>query len=121
MSVAAAAALSVAAVFPSVPAVAAKRPSFVVLFADDMGWSQPSNVSDRSPFAGDNGTIRTPNLDALAAEGMVFDSWCVAGRSIDRWNELDPGLPAARRQRGQNVFVRSTHCSRSRPISGGPA
>ena len=85
VSAMAAAAISMAAMFPVAPAVAAKRPSFIVLFADDMGWSQPSNVSDRSPFAGDNGTIHTPNLDALAAEGMVFESWCVViDRSTDQ-------------------------------------
>ena len=52
-----------------------KRPSFVILFADDMGFSQPSGVSDRSGFAGDNGTIHTPHLDKLAAEGVAFTSW----------------------------------------------
>ena len=56
-------------------AVAAARPNFVILFADDMGYSQPSAVSDRSAFAGDNGTISTPHLDRLAAEGVAFTSW----------------------------------------------
>ncbi len=56
-------------------AAAASRPSVIVFFADDMGYSQPSNVSSRSGFAGDNGTIRTPHLDALAAEGVAFSSW----------------------------------------------
>jgi len=51
------------------------KPSFVILFADDMGYSQPSAVSDRSGFAGDNGTISTPHLDKLAAEGVSFTSW----------------------------------------------
>lgn len=40
-----------------------------------MGYSQPSAVSDRSGFAGDNGTISTPNLDKFAAEGVAFTSW----------------------------------------------
>ena len=44
-------------------AATATKPNFVVFFADDMGWSQPSRVSDQSPWAGDNGTIATPNLD----------------------------------------------------------
>ena len=52
-----------------------KPPSFVILFADDMGYSQPSAVSDLSPFAGDNGTISTPHLDQFAAEGLTFTSW----------------------------------------------
>ena len=36
------------------------------------GYSQPSAVSDRSRYAGDSGTIRTPNLDRLAKEGVAF-------------------------------------------------
>ena len=40
-----------------------------------MGYSQPSAVSDRSGFAGDNGTIATPSLDKFAAEGVAFTSW----------------------------------------------
>jgi len=43
---------------PSLTASAAK-PNFVVFFADDMGFSQPSGMSDRSGWAGDNGTIAT--------------------------------------------------------------
>lgn len=53
----------------------ANTPSFVILFADDMGYSQPSRMSDLSGFAGDNGTISTPNLDRFAAEGVTFTSW----------------------------------------------
>ena len=44
---------------------AAPSPNVVILFADDMGYSQPSGVSDRSGWAGDNGTIATPNLDKV--------------------------------------------------------
>eukprot|EP00041_Stephanoeca_diplocostata_P023305 m.570416 g.570416 ORF g.570416 m.570416 type:complete len:546 (+) comp22263_c3_seq20:196-1833(+) len=70
---------SFVSVFPLVVVVAvhaaAPRPNFIVFFADDMGYSQPSALSDKSPFAGDNGTIRTPNLDKLGAEGVVFTSW----------------------------------------------
>lgn len=40
-----------------------------------MGYSQPSAMSDRSGFAGDNGTISTPSLDRFAAEGVAFTSW----------------------------------------------
>lgn len=40
-----------------------------------MGFSQPSGVSDRSGWAGDNGTIATPNLDKFAREGVAFTSW----------------------------------------------
>jgi arylsulfatase A-like enzyme len=43
---------------PSVP------PNFVLLIADDMNWD------DNSPYG--HPTIRTPNLDRLAREGMLF-------------------------------------------------
>ncbi len=55
-----------AAVLPalvSAPAAAAARPSFVVILADDMGYS------DLGAYGGE---IATPNLDALAAAGLRF-------------------------------------------------
>jgi hypothetical protein len=42
---------------------AAPRPNFLLLMADDMGFS------DISPYGGE---IRTPNLERLAREGMKF-------------------------------------------------
>lgn len=41
----------------------------MILFADDMGYAQPGFRG------GDNGTIRTPHIDKLAAEGVVFPNW----------------------------------------------
>ena len=52
-----------------------KKPNILIMFADDLGYSQPSGVSDRSRFAGDNNTIHTPNLDRLAQEGLTFTNW----------------------------------------------
>ena len=44
---------------------AQEQPNFVILFIDDMGWRDWSgNGSDY---------LVTPNIDKLAAEGMVFD------------------------------------------------
>jgi len=48
----------------SLAMAAAKKPNFVVFFADDMGYSQPGAMSDRSPFAGDNGTISCVDLSS---------------------------------------------------------
>lgn len=53
------------------------RPNIVVLFADDLGYG------DLASFG--HPTIRTPNLDQLAAEGMRLTSfysapWCVPAR-----------------------------------------
>jgi len=51
-------------------AFAADRPNFVVIFCDDLGYG------DLSTFG--HPTIRTPNLDALAAEGQKWTSFYVA-------------------------------------------
>ena len=46
-------------------AVAAPRPNFVLMIADDMAWD------DSTPYGHE--TIRTPNLKRLADEGIRFD------------------------------------------------
>ena len=56
----------------SVP-VSARPPNFVVIFCDDMGYA------DIGPFGAKG--YKTPNLDRLASEGMMFTSFCVA-RSV---------------------------------------
>ena len=43
-----------------------KRPNFVVILADDMGYS------DMGMFGGE---IKTPNLDALAVNGVRFTNY----------------------------------------------
>jgi len=42
----------------------AKRPNFLFIFIDDMGWGDPGFMGDK--FA------ETPNIDRLARSGMVF-------------------------------------------------
>jgi arylsulfatase A-like enzyme len=44
--------------------VRAERPNIVLIFADDLGWQEPT-------FAGSD-FCETPHLDRLASEGMVF-------------------------------------------------
>jgi arylsulfatase len=51
------------AFFPLLAAAAASQPSFVVILADDMGYSDIGSYG---------GEIATPHLDALAAEGLRF-------------------------------------------------
>lgn len=51
----------------------ARPPNFVVIFCDDMGYA------DIGPFGAKR--YKTPNLDRMASEGMVFTSFCVA-RSV---------------------------------------
>ena len=51
----------------SVSLVAEQQPNILVLFADDLGFS------DLSCYG--HPTIRTPNIDHLAKEGMRFTQW----------------------------------------------
>jgi hypothetical protein len=61
-------------VVAGVAAAAKPRPNFIVLFADDMGYSQPSGVVDKSVYAGDGKLIATPNMDKMASESVVRTS-----------------------------------------------
>lgn len=49
---------------------AERRPNFLVLFADDMGWNDVGFNGRRS--------WSTPNLDRLASQGTVFARWYVS-------------------------------------------
>lgn len=67
------------AVIPSIcpgnprAAAPARAPNFIVIFCDDMGYA------DIGPFGAKG--YKTPNLDRMASEGMIFTSFCVA-RSV---------------------------------------
>ena len=52
-------------------------PNVIVLFVDDMGIDQIEvPLAQRTyGYTGNNGTISTPNIKALAAQGMVFQNW----------------------------------------------
>jgi len=79
-----------------------KKPNVVVIWGDDIGWSNPS--------AYHHGMMgyRTPNIDRLAREGARFTDWygqqsCTAGRSTFitgqsgfRTGLLKVGLPGAK-------------------------
>ena len=92
---------------------AAERPNLVVILADDLGYG---DVSAFRP----NGDVRTPNIDRLASEGMLFTTMranctvcsptraaLMTGRYADRvgvpglirtgaaetWGYLDPKVP----------------------------
>ncbi|MEK7992839.1 MAG: sulfatase-like hydrolase/transferase, partial [Planctomycetota bacterium] len=47
------------------------RPNFVFIFADDLGWGDLGCYGNRQ--------IKTPNLDDLAAKGMLFTQFYVNG------------------------------------------
>jgi len=65
----------------------AKQPNIVVIMADDIGWSN-IGVYNMGMMAG-----RTPNLDKMAKEGMIFTDYyaeasCTAGRAAFITGEL---------------------------------
>jgi len=65
----------------------AKQPNIVVIMADDIGWSN-IGAYNMGMMAG-----RTPNLDKMAKEGMIFTDYyaeasCTAGRAAFITGEL---------------------------------
>ena len=62
---------------------AAQRPNIILLFADDLGYS------DLGCFGGE---IETPNLDRLAAAGVRFSQFYNAGRCCPARASLLTGL-----------------------------
>jgi arylsulfatase A-like enzyme len=80
-------ALIASAMVASVPAVAQQRPNILVIMGDDIGWFNVG-AYHRGIMAD-----RTPNLDKLAAEGMMFTDYyaeasCTAGRAAFITGEL---------------------------------
>ena len=73
-------ALLAAAMVASMPAAAQQKPNIVVIMGDDIGmWN--IGAYHRGMMAG-----RTPNLDKIAKEGMLFTDYyaeasCTAGRA----------------------------------------
>ena len=92
---------------------AAERPNFLVILADDLGYGDVSALRPQ-------GDVRTPNIDRLAADGMLFTTMranctvcsptraaLMTGRYADRvgvpglvrtnpaetWGYLDPKVP----------------------------
>eukprot|EP00051_Salpingoeca_urceolata_P005718 m.76364 g.76364 ORF g.76364 m.76364 type:complete len:685 (+) comp14509_c0_seq1:50-2104(+) len=54
---------------------AAKKPNFLILFADDLGINQIAVDGALYGYTGDGGTVATPNLNKLASEGILFQNW----------------------------------------------
>lgn len=83
---------------------AANRPNIVLVMADDMGWGQTGYY--------DHPVLETPNLDAMAANGLRFDRFyagasncsptratVMTGRSNDRTGVFDHGYPLRLQER----------------------
>lgn len=58
-------------IFMGTATTAADRPNIVLVMADDQGWGQTSY--NNHPI------LKTPNLDAMAANGLRFDRFYAAG------------------------------------------
>jgi arylsulfatase A-like enzyme len=72
--------LSLAATMPAIAQKPVKKPNIVFIMGDDIGWFNVG-AYHRGMMAG-----RTPNLDRLAAQGMLFTDYyaeasCTAGRA----------------------------------------
>ena len=79
-------------------AMAAKRPNVVLVMADDQGWGQTGYYN--------HPVLKTPNLDAMAANGLRFDRFyaggpvcsptrasVLTGRTHDRTGVYNHGYP----------------------------
>jgi arylsulfatase A-like enzyme len=67
--------ISLVAFFLTMPAAAADRPNIVYVLCDDLGYGDVQCLNPK------RGKIPTPNIDRLAAEGMIFTD-CHSGSSV---------------------------------------
>ncbi len=72
--------LATAAFLTAPPAIAQDKPNIVVIMGDDVGWFEHRRLSPGHHVG------KTPNLDQLAIEGMMFTDYyaeasCTAGRA----------------------------------------
>ena len=98
------------------------KPNFLVFLVDDMGIDQIAVPSSRVVgYTGNAGTIRSPNIAGLAAEGMLFQNWyasfhvcspsrasMITGRYSIRSGigvPKDPNAPTAFTPQGNMVFT----------------
>ena len=89
-----------------------KRPNFLVLFADDMGYGDMSCTG--------HPTLKTPNIDRLAADGMRFTQWYSAFHvcSPSRAAMLTGRLPIRSGTVGKGGRVASSEATRSGDCRG---
>jgi arylsulfatase len=83
------------------PTESDERPNFVIIMADDMGFSDPGCFG---------GEIRTPNLDTLASGGLRFTQFYNAARCCPTRASLLTGLyphQAGMAQNGQTLSRRA--------------
>jgi hypothetical protein len=99
--------MGAATITPALQAANSKQPNFVVILADDMGFS------DARCYGGD---INTPNLDRLASNGLRFTQMYSTARCGRRGARCSRVLRSADCQRrddagqcpGYARFIRTT-------------
>jgi len=57
---------------PSAGAAAKKKPNFVFIFIDDLGWKDVGFMGRYPASRGPSRYYETPNIDKLASEGVIF-------------------------------------------------
>ena len=98
------------------PSASGRPPNIVVIMGDDIGWFN-IGAYHRGIMAG-----RTPNLDRLATEGMLFTDYyaeasCTAGRA----NFITGRAAAAHRPTTVGQAGSPTSASRRRPSPSPPS
>ena len=96
--------LFAALLLAAVSARAADKPHIVLVMADDMGWGQTGYY--------DHPVLKTPHLDAMAANGLRFDRFyagasncsptratVLTGRSNDRTGVFNHGYPLRQQEK----------------------
>lgn len=86
----------------------ARRPNFVFVFADDLGWGDLGCYGNRQ--------LRTPNLDRLAKQGLLFTQFYVSGSvcSPSRAAIMTGRFPARLRMHG-HLAARQKNEARAMP------
>src|SRR4029079_8427413 len=81
-------AVGVVAASPATPAVQTRPPNFIIILTDDQGYGDLGSYG--------HPTLRTPNLDRMAAEGQRWTSFYTAPVCTPSRAQLLTGRPAAR-------------------------
>ncbi|MBP6785641.1 MAG: sulfatase-like hydrolase/transferase [Verrucomicrobiales bacterium] len=92
----------IAGVLSGLVSADAKRPNFLLIYTDDQGYGDVSTYGAKD--------VRTPNIDGLAAEGMLFTTMranctvCSPSRAalLTGRNQDRVGVPGVIRTQPQN-------------------
>jgi arylsulfatase len=85
-----------AGLFFTTQAKAASKPNIILIMVDDMGWSDIGCYGSE---------IETPNIDRIAAEGMLFTNFYNNGKCTTTRASLLTGLYPRKGGRGQELLT----------------